>query len=52
MKQQPYPWLSLRHRFRELPGVLLSLAAGRHTRRRLVRIVNHRQAMKERLKGW
>jgi hypothetical protein len=45
----PYPWLRLRHRLKELPGVLLALLAGGGQRARLAEIIRHRQDQRSEL---
>lgn len=49
MSGDQYPWLRLRHRLKELPGIVLALLAGPQQRERLTWIVNHRQAQRAEL---
>lgn len=46
---EPYPWLKLSHRLKEIPTILLALFAGGEERGRLVEIIRHREEQRAEL---
>lgn len=48
-EKKEYPWLSIRHRLKEVPGVIFAWLSGPHERRRLARIVKRREEQRAQL---